>query len=66
MKISIIKKGWLRQKYHARIVDTNTQTTWVSENHTNLKDLEEMIAHTKKELSKAIVVYEFDAPKSED
>lgn len=60
MEIHIIKKGWLRQKYHATIVDANTQITWVTENHVNLKDLEKMILHTQKFLSKAIIIYDFE------
>ena len=63
MEIHIIKKGWLKQKYHATIVDTNTQITWVTENHANLKDLEKMIAHTQKFLSKANIIYDFDTTK---
>jgi uncharacterized protein YegP (UPF0339 family) len=66
MEIHIIKKWWLRQKYHATIVDTNTQITWTSENHYNRLDLEKMIAHTKKNLPNATIVYDFELKQKND
>lgn len=59
MKIEIIKKGWLKQKFHARIIHQNGNILFWSEPQVHLIDLEQMIENLKKNFSKAIVVYDF-------
>lgn len=54
--IHIIRKGWLKQKYHSRIVASNGKILYSSEPQYNLKDLEEMIA---KYFPGVHVVYDF-------
>lgn len=38
MRVKIIKKGWLRQKYHFVILAANHKIIAVSENYYNLGD----------------------------
>lgn len=52
----IIKHGWLKQKYHSRIVGVNGKVLYSSEPQYNLKDLEEMIANNFPGVR---VVYDF-------
>lgn len=55
--IEIVKKGWFGKKYHARIRHQNGNILFWSQKQYNLSDLEEMIAHLKKSLPKADIVY---------
>jgi hypothetical protein len=64
MKIIIKKKGWLKQKFHAKIVHQNGNILFWSENQANLVDLEEMIKNCKRDMPKAEIVYDFE-PKNE-
>lgn len=57
MIIEIIKKGWLKQKYHSRIVANNGKILFWSEPQYNKIDLEQMIDNVKRDLSTAKIVY---------
>ena len=62
MEIIISKKGWLRQKYHAKIVHQNGNILFQSENYYNLKDVEDMINNFKKDIPKSQLIYSFRTP----
>jgi uncharacterized protein YegP (UPF0339 family) len=56
MKIEIIKKGWLRQKWHFRIVARNGKTLAASENYHNRQDLADTLISLQKDLPNAEIV----------
>jgi uncharacterized protein YegP (UPF0339 family) len=57
MKIEIIKKRLLKQKYHFRIVAKNGRTLASSENYNNLDDVLSAIDSIKFDIVKAEIVY---------
>lgn len=59
MKIVIIKKGWLRQKYHFCIVSSNGRILCTSENYYNLADVRSAIESIRFEVPNAQIVIDF-------
>ena len=57
MTIEIIRNGWLRQKWHARIRHANGKILFWSETQNNKKDLEGMIENAKRDFPTAKIVY---------
>ena len=56
MKIVIVKKGWLKKKYHFQIIAKNGEMIASGRPYFNRKDCEDTVALLKAEVKTAIVV----------
>jgi hypothetical protein len=62
MEIIIKKKGWWKRTFYSQIVDVDQNILFTSEIK-NLEELEHIITHVQRYLSKATLVYDFDVNK---
>jgi len=60
MKIVIIKKWWLKQKYHFRIVAGNGKILASSEGYYNLDDCVDAAESIQKEIHNAKILFRCD------
>lgn len=56
MKIEIVKKGWLKQKFHFRIKAKNGKILASSEGYYNRQDLADTLITLMRELPNAEIV----------